>query len=113
MADFGDMNINNVINTTNLNSNKNNAQSVATKLNNAKDDKELKKACQEFESLFVHMLLKEMRATVPDGGFIEKSTGREMFEDMYDQEVAKHISKANDGVGLAKILYEQMKHRGI
>lgn len=113
MVDFSNTSINNIINTTNLNTNKNNAENIKAKVNNAKDDKELKKACQEFESLFVHMLLKEMRSTVPEGGFIEKSTAREMFEDMYDQEIAKHISKTNDGVGLAKVLYEQMKYRGV
>ena len=112
MIDLGNTNTNVMINTTQINANKK-TQNIEAKLNNAKDDEDLKKACQEFESIFIHMLLKEMRSTIPEGGFIEKSTAREMFEDMYDQEIAKNISKANEGLGLAKVLYEQMKHRGI
>lgn len=80
-------------------------------LKNAGDDKKLMEACQEFESMFVHMLLKEMRATIPEDGLIEKSTARKLFEDMYDVEIANKISETNGGIGIAQKLYEQMKRR--
>jgi len=73
-----------------------------------KDDAALLKACQDFEQIFLHMLLKEMRSTIPDSGLTEKSTAREIFEDMYDEELATTMSK-NNGIGIAKMLYEQMK----
>lgn len=75
-----------------------------------KNDAALLKACQDFEQIFLHMLLKEMRSTIPDSGLAEKSTAREMFEDMYDQELATSMSK-NNGIGIAKMLYNQMKTR--
>lgn len=112
MPSIGKMNISNVLNRTNIESNKNNINSAKGKLQRSKGDKQLLDACQQFESLFVHMMLKEMRSTVPDGGFIEKGQGTKIFEDMYDQEIAKNISKSkNQGIGLAKMIYEQMKQQ--
>ena len=110
LPSIGGANISNIINQTTTQANKNSLQSVESKLDNAKDDKELLEACQEFESLFVHMMLKEMRSTIPENGLIEKSTGREIFEDMYDQKVAENIAKSERGIGLAQVLYRQMKH---
>jgi len=103
----------NITNTL-LNSNTIKESNIKKKLEdatNSKDDKALLKACEEFESIFTHLLLKEMRSTVEDGGLTEKSTGREIFEDMYDQEISKQMSKKDNGIGLAKMLYEQMKRR--
>lgn len=75
-----------------------------------KEDKKLREVCQDFEAIFIHMMLKTGRNTVEDGGLIEKSNGTKMFEDMYDQEMATAMSKAEDGgIGIGKMLYEQMK----
>lgn len=71
------------------------------------DEKELKEACQEFEGYYLQQLFKEMRKTVPEGSFLEKSQGREIFEDMLYEEYAKDISKGN-GVGLSDMLYKQL-----
>ncbi|MTI46851.1 rod-binding protein [Sporosalibacterium faouarense] len=110
MPGIGNVNIGNIVDKTNAQSNKNSTENLKKKLENAKEDKHLMKACQEFESIFVHMMLKQMRATVPEGGLVEKSQGEEIFEDMYDQEIAKNISQSqNQGIGLAKIIYQQMK----
>ncbi|SCG81878.1 hypothetical protein DW1_0257 [Proteiniborus sp. DW1] len=82
---------------------------IAENANNKKDDKELLKACQEFEAIFTHMLLKAMRSTVPESELIEKTTATEIFEDMYDQELATTLSKGQNGLGIAQMLYNQMK----
>ena len=74
-----------------------------------KNDEKLMETCKEFEAIFINMMIKAMRKTVPDGGLIEKSTGTKIFEDMYYEEVAKNISDKDDGIGLAKMLYEQFK----
>lgn len=76
----------------------------------SKDEQALRKACQDFESVFIHMMLKSARSTVPEGGLVEKSNGTKIFEDMFDQEISKNISTSDDGgIGIAKMLYEQMK----
>ncbi|MGF7057736.1 rod-binding protein [Brassicibacter mesophilus] len=102
-----------ISNTTNtiINTDQMRENSIKRSAEHAKDtnnDKELLKACQDFEEIFVHMLLKEMRSTIPEDGLMEKSTAREIFEDMYDQELANSMSK-NNGIGIAKMLYNQMK----
>ena len=75
-----------------------------------KEDKRLKEVCQDFEAIFIHMMLKSGRSTVDEGGLVEKSNGTKMFEDMHDQELATIMSKSDDGgMGISKMLYEQMK----
>lgn len=76
-------------------------------------DKELMDVCKDFESMFIHMMLKEMRKTIPDGGFVEKSTATKIFEDMFDEEISKEVSKSDEGIGLAKVLYDQFKRQNL
>lgn len=71
------------------------------------DAQKLMQACKDLESVFVNMMFKNMRATVPSDGFIEKSFGRETFEGMLDEEIAKTIGKGQ-GVGLAQQMYKQL-----
>lgn len=72
------------------------------------DDEKLKEACQEFESVFLNMMLSTMRKTIPDGGLTEKSQATETFESMLDQEYSKSLSKSG-GIGLADVLAKQLK----
>ena len=72
------------------------------------DEKELKKACVEFESYFLSLIFKEMRKTV-DGsnGVLPKSQAEEIFQEMLDDEYSK-TSANSGGIGLAEMLYRQM-----
>ncbi|MBU1106322.1 MAG: rod-binding protein [Candidatus Riflebacteria bacterium] len=67
----------------------------------------LKNACSDFESIFMHQMLKEMRKTVNKTGMINGGQAEEIFADMLDQERAKTMS-----IGLGDILYMQLS-RGI
>lgn len=112
MSSINGLNINNILNQTNIQKYNNQTTSIKKKLDNAynsSNDKELMNACKEFESIFMHMLLKQMRSTIPEGGLTEKSTAREIFEDMYDQELAKKATERGEGIGIAKMLYNQLK----
>ncbi len=71
------------------------------------DPEKLKDVCRQFESVFLNMMLKQMRATVTDGGLTEKSQARGIFESMYDETLADEMSKGQ-GIGLAKELYRQL-----
>lgn len=104
--------MNQIVNKT-LQASKNNTQELKAKLEEAsvsKDDKALMDACVEFESIFMEMVLKEMRSTIDDGGLTEKSQARAIFEDMKDEEMTKEMAKGK-GIGLAKMLYESMQYR--
>lgn len=65
-------------------------------------------AAEQFESLFLNMMMKEMRKTVDRSGLLG-SDAMETYEQMFDQQIALGMSKAG-GVGLAKFLEQQMNH---
>ncbi|NLY11594.1 MAG: flagellar biosynthesis protein FlgJ [Firmicutes bacterium] len=74
----------------------------------AKSLEQLKKASQEFEALFLQQLLSEMRKSVPDSKLFGDRKAEKLFESMLDQEMSLEMSKI-DSLGLAKLIYEQMK----
>jgi flagellar protein FlgJ len=74
----------------------------------AEELKKIKKACQDFESIFTYYLLKTMRQTVPKGSSITGSAGRDTYYMIMDQKVAEDLSRKGNGLGLNKLLYEQM-----
>ena len=69
----------------------------------SQDDSAVKEVCQQFESLFINMLLKQMRQTIEDGGITEKSQARSTFEGMLDEEMATQIAKGG-GLGIADMM---------
>ncbi len=81
-----------------------------SKIKNAdksQDPEELMEACRDFEAIFLNILIKQMRRTVPEGGLVEKSFARDIYESMQDEEIAKEISKGQ-GVGIAQEIYKQL-----
>lgn len=74
------------------------------------DAEKLQEVCKEFEAIFLNMMLKQMRRTVPEGNLVEKSFAREMYESMQDEEMAKEMAKGR-GIGLAQELYKQLSRR--
>jgi len=73
------------------------------------EEQKLKKACADFESLFVYNLLHTMRKTIPKGDSAMQSSGKETYDMMFDQKVAEELSHTGGGMGLQKILYNQLK----
>ncbi len=71
------------------------------------DREKLQKACQEFEAIFLNMMLKQMRGSVTEGEMTEKSHARKLFEEMHDEELSKAMSQGK-GIGLAQQLYQQL-----
>lgn len=77
-----------------------------------KDDKELKKACQEFEGIMLNMLYKQMKATIHKSDLVEKDPGSEIFESLQDDNLMELASETGS-FGLAESLYKQLsKHSG-
>lgn len=81
-------------------------ESILKKAFDEGDKKKLKDACDEFESIMLQILYKQMKATVPESGFIEKSSARAMFEDMLDETLMERSS--HRGVGLSDMMYRQL-----
>jgi flagellar protein FlgJ len=75
---------------------------------NEEEQKKLKKACADFESIFTYQLLKTMRKTIPENKTGMNNYGKETYTMMMDQKLAENISAKGDGLGLKKVLYEQL-----
>jgi len=75
-----------------------------------KKDVKLKKACNDFEAIFVKQLLTTMRKSVPKGGLFGNGFENEMFQSMHDDELAKAIAHGK-GIGIADVLYNQISGR--
>ena len=75
-------------------------------------DKALKKACQEFESIFTHELLKSMRRTIDKSELFHGGQGEEIYQSMLDQELAKTMAGGGNN-SLAGVLYRQFKQRDL
>lgn len=72
-----------------------------------KDKKALKKACQEFEQIFLNFMYRQMRATIMRSDLIENSFALRTFEEMFDESIAGEVARGR-GVGLADMLYIEL-----
>ncbi|MBN2516000.1 MAG: rod-binding protein [Deltaproteobacteria bacterium] len=72
-------------------------------------EKGLEKACADFESILIYQLLQTLRKTVPEGGYLSnKSSWGDTYTMMFDQKVAEDLAKRGGGIGLRKILLDQL-----
>ena len=70
----------------------------------------LRKACADFESLFLNYMLKSMRSSVPEGGITGGSEEGRMFQSMFDEKLADQIASSG-GLGLGEILLQQLGNK--
>ena len=73
----------------------------------SKQDAALQEACKGFEAMFLNMMYREMRSTVPESDIIKKSNAIKIFEDMRDTEMTKKIADGG-GIGLGDLIYKQL-----
>lgn len=73
-------------------------------------DDELMDACKEFEAYFLEQMFKEMMKTIPESDTTSSYTSNLMdyCKDSMVQEIASS-STEQSSLGLAQMLYEQMK----
>lgn len=65
----------------------------------------LKSASQQFEAMFVNMMMKSMRDATPQDGMFDNQQTK-MFTTMLDQQTSQDIAKK--GIGLADVLVRQL-----
>lgn len=83
-------------------------QQLGTDYSKATDD-ELMNACKQFESYFLEQVFKEMVKTIPNE---EQSGSSSTMVDYYKDQMIQNIaseSTERNSLGLAQMLYEQMK----
>ncbi|MEY4630700.1 MAG: flagellar rod-binding protein FlgJ [Pseudomonadota bacterium] len=60
-----------------------------------KDIARVKQSAQEFEAIFLEMMLKTMRDSVQKSGLIDGGNAEQMYQSMLDSEYAKQMSAQN------------------
>ncbi|CPR21071.1 flagellar assembly peptidoglycan hydrolase FlgJ [Brenneria goodwinii] len=65
----------------------------------------LNKVAKQVEGLFVNMMLKSMRNTLPQDGLLSSDQTR-MYTSMYDQQISQNLS--SKGLGLADMMVKQL-----
>ncbi len=75
----------------------------------AAPDQALKAAASQFEALFTQMLLKSMRAALPQDGLMSSDSSR-TYTEMLDAQLAQHLGKR--GIGIADMMVKQLS-RGL
>lgn len=73
------------------------------------DDSELREVCKDFEGIFVRMMYKQMKATVPKSDYLQSDSATEIYNSMLDDELCDAISKR--GIGLGGVMYKQLSRQ--
>lgn len=68
-----------------------------------------KNVAEQFESLFLNLMLKEMRKSVSRSGLLGSQT-TETYEQMFDQQISIGLARGG-GIGLADFIEKQLNAR--
>lgn len=84
------------------------ANALAALKRQAKDDPRagLKQAAQQFEGVFLQMVMKSMRDATPQDGIFDSDQTR-MFQEMFDQQLVQSLA-SRGATGLAGIIEKQL-----
>ena len=101
------------VNTTQHASNYNDFTGLANVRAQAQHDQKaaLDETAQQFEALFIQMMLAEMRKSIPKDGMFD-SQAVQTYQDMADKQVSLDMSKRGD-FGIANVIKEQFARQGM
>ena len=90
----------------------NDFQGLAALKHQARKDQagSLDKVARQFESLFMQMMVKQMRQASFGGGIFDSDRTRQ-YQDMYDQQLSLHLSESG-GMGIGEMLRRQLGQSG-
>jgi len=74
----------------------------------AEEEKKLKKACADFEAIFISLMFRTMRQTVPTSGYFKAMPGKDVYNMVMDQKLAEELAHRGGGLGIQKLLYNQL-----
>ena len=91
---------------SNLDTEKSRLNALSNSQDQALKEKELRKAAEGFEAIFIQKMWDEMRSSLPKNG-MHYSKEEEYWQSMYSQELGKSMASAG-GIGLADMMVEQL-----
>ncbi|RLC11852.1 MAG: hypothetical protein DRH43_03200 [Deltaproteobacteria bacterium] len=71
-------------------------------------DRKLRKACGDFESIFIHYLLKSAQNALPESGIFDNRPESKIYKSMAYEAIARTIATGR-GIGLGELLYERLR----
>jgi|GEM_PF-277438 Rod binding domain-containing protein len=71
----------------------------------------LQETAQQFEAMFVQLMLKEMRKSIPKEGLFD-SQAVQTFQDMADKQTAIDLAKRGE-FGIAQLITQQLNQQGM
>jgi len=72
----------------------------------------IKVVAQQFEALFLQMVLKSMREATPHEGMFDSDQSR-MYQSLLDQQLAQVLSAKGGGTGLAAMIQKQLTRANV
>ncbi len=72
-----------------------------------KTDEKFREVSELYEKHFIREMMKEMRSTVHETGFIKQNNAEKIFRDQLDDQFADQWGKAG-GIGLSGLIYDQL-----
>jgi peptidoglycan hydrolase FlgJ len=71
-------------------------------------DEKLKKACGDFEAIFIAKMLKTMRQGIPKSRLLDGGIQEDIYNSLFDEEVSRSLAQKR-GLGIGKMLYESIR----
>jgi flagellar protein FlgJ len=78
----------------------------------AVSDDRLKKACADFEGIFLNLMVQTMRKSIPEGGVFGKTHQSDMYDTLFLQEISIQLARER-GLGIGDALYRQVRRQMI
>lgn len=69
----------------------------------------LRAASKELETYFIHLLMREMRKTIPPDPLVGGGKAEAIFQDFLDEEMAGEMARTNQ-LGLAELIFDNMQN---
>ncbi|MCB0328193.1 MAG: rod-binding protein [Bdellovibrionales bacterium] len=77
----------------------------------SEDPARAEEAATQFEAVLVQQMLKSMWKAVPKNGLLSGSSEEQLYQEMLQEQVAKHISESQS-LGIKDMVMEELKKRG-
>ena len=84
------------------------ARADAASAEEEEKDRKLRKSCADFEALFISYIFQTMRKTVPESTLTTRMPGKDTYTMIMDHKLSEDLARRG-GIGLQKVLYEQLK----
>ena len=72
--------------------------------------KQMHEVGNQFETMVLRQLLKEMRKTVPNDGFLERSNATEMYTDIADDYMSEQMAEKG-ALGIGDLIFNELKEK--